>query len=98
MPLHLVDAMDLWSPYLEIDKERYVARVPLKPYGRMTFREALFPARSRNRLRLLVHIPEELREKEYEVFVRQLFKEEEVGRVTWRLVPEVRKELPYQKG
>lgn len=38
-------------------------------------------------LRLLVHIPEEFREHRYDVAVRQLYEAEEVGRVTWRLVP-----------
>jgi hypothetical protein len=38
-------------------------------------------------LRLLADISNELRRNAYDVAVRQLWQEEEVGRVTWRLAP-----------
>jgi hypothetical protein len=41
--------------------------------------------RARNPMRLLVQIPEAYRDRPYEVFARQLFERQEVGRVTWRL-------------
>ena len=39
-------------------------------------------------------LPEEFRKNEYELFVQQLYNGEEVGRITWRLVPSHRKERP----
>jgi hypothetical protein len=91
MPLHLMDAFQERSPFVKtLDKPRR-AWLPVNPHGRRMLREALFPAKSRAQLRLLVHIPEKLRRNEFEVFVRQLYQEEEVGRVTWRLVPPDRK-------
>jgi hypothetical protein len=36
-------------------------------------------------MRLLVHIPKQHRKRSYQIAVRQLWKDEEVGRVTWRL-------------
>jgi hypothetical protein len=86
-PLYLIDAMGERSPHLRVDRNRHLACLPLNPHGRTTFREALFPANSAAELRLLVNIPEKFRENEYEVFVSQLYEGEEVGRVTWRLVP-----------
>jgi len=49
--------------------------------------ETLFPADSNIEPRLLVEIPEKRKQDEYEIFVSQLFQGEEVGRVTWHLVP-----------
>ncbi len=46
-----------------------------------------FPPRSRTALRLLVQLPEQLRNRSYTVYARQLFENDEVGRVTWRLAP-----------
>lgn len=89
-PLSFVTAMGERSPFLKLDEKRQVAWLPLNPYSRTTLGEALFPANSETELKLIVNIPEEFRENEYEVFVSQLYEDEEVGRVTWRLVPEER--------
>lgn len=96
-PLYIADAMAERSPFLKLDEKRRVARLPLNPYGRTILGEALFPAKWREKLRLLVHIPKELRKNEYEVFVRQLYEDEEVGRITWRLVPPDRKKPPAER-
>ena len=69
----------------------------MHPHGSFVLEELLFPAKSRTKLRLMVHIPKEEYGNEYEVYVRQLFEEEEVGRVTWRLVPPARREKPTKK-
>jgi serine protease len=61
--------------------------VPINPCGRTSFPEVVFPARSRIPMRLLVNVPREMRKHEFEIFARQWFEKEEVGRVTWRLVP-----------
>jgi Subtilase family len=86
-PRYLVEAMGERSPFVKPGRQRNTARLPVNPRGRTTFGEALFPASVRPQLKLLVNIPQEFRENEYEVFVSQLYQGEEVGRVTWRLVP-----------
>lgn len=97
MPLHFVDAIQERSPFLKIDEKRHVAWLPVNPHGHRRLREALFPTKSRTKMRLLVHIPKEMRKKEYEVYVRQLYKGKEVGRVTWRLAPRDRKQPSQHK-
>jgi serine protease len=57
----------------------------VNPTGRFRLGEAVFAAKSTNPMRLLAHIPEPERTRPYEVFARQLFEGQEVGRVTWRL-------------
>jgi serine protease len=47
----------------------------------------LFPKDLRVPASLIVHLPEELRTRPYDIFIRQFHKEIEVGRITWRLVP-----------
>ena len=70
-----------------LEKKRNLVRVPVNPYGPTVFGPMLLKAKLRAPCRLLVAIPKELRGGEYEVFARQLFRKQEVGRVTWRLVP-----------
>jgi len=64
-----------------------VVYLPLNALGANMFGPLDFRAKARIPMRLLVHIPEELRANEYEIFARQIFEEDEVGRVTWRLAP-----------
>jgi serine protease len=61
--------------------------IPVNPSGRTTFADVVFPAKARISMRLLVNVPEELRQHEFEIFARQVYENEEVGRVTWRLAP-----------
>jgi hypothetical protein len=64
--------------------------VPIKQFGQMRLPQVLYAAKIRNRMRLLVHIPESQRHAAYNVAVRQFSEDEEVGRVTWRLQPKAR--------
>ena len=73
-------------PFKGADRCR-VVHLPLNHCGCTQFPEVIFPAKARIPMRLLVKIPEELRQHEFELFARQLYEGEEVGRVTWRLVP-----------
>jgi hypothetical protein len=50
-------------------------------------KEVLFAANSRTQMQLVVDIPKKLRENAYEIYVRQMYENQEVGRVTWRLTP-----------
>jgi hypothetical protein len=68
-------------------RNRRVAFVRVNPQGRTAFPEVAFPAKARIPMRLLVNVPTEWRKHEFEIFARQMYGEEEVGRVTWRLVP-----------
>jgi hypothetical protein len=70
-----------------LDRERGVAYIALNPHGRMRSGEVVFPRKSRTAMRLLVQIPKEHRGRAYKIAVRQLYKGEEVGRVTWQLQP-----------
>jgi serine protease len=65
-----------------------VAYIPINPSGRTRFEETAFPAKARFPMRLLVALPKAFRDQSYELFARQLFETNEVGRVTWRLVPD----------
>jgi serine protease len=73
-----------------------MATLPVNPHGRLWLGIAPIPAKARMRARLLVQIPDRFRNHEYEVHVRQLYGEEEVGRVTWRLTPE--RAAPKREG
>jgi serine protease len=84
-PLWLMDAMRERSPFVVVDEAREVGRLPVNPQGRRLLGEAIFPAASRAAMRLLVHIPRAHRRRPYDVYVRQLWEGQEVGRVTWRL-------------
>jgi serine protease len=84
VPLRMMEAVEE-RPQFTIDKKRRVAVLPVNPFGRFRLGEMAFPAKSTNPMRLLVHVPEAYRDRPYEVFARQLFEGQEVGRVTWRL-------------
>jgi len=56
--------------------------------GSTRFPAASIPANASLPLKLLVRIHESQRQHAFEVFARQLYQEVEVGRVTWRLVPQ----------
>jgi hypothetical protein len=86
-PDHLVDAFRIpKSTTARLRKDRFDRRlVGLNPHGRTELGRALFSADVRHKLELLVTIPSEVRGNDYDVAVRQLFEDEEVGRVTWRL-------------
>jgi serine protease len=86
-PLYLLDGLEERSPVMEIDEKLGRGRLPINPHGRFALPETLFPAESQAHLRLLADIPKELRRNAYDVAVRQVWQEEEVGRVTWRLAP-----------
>jgi serine protease len=89
-PSHWMEAWQGNKLFLEVDEKRGVARLPINPHGLNRFAEVLFPVKLRAEMTLLVDIPAELRENAYEVFIRQLYQEEEVGRITWRLAPRKR--------
>lgn len=96
MPVAMYEGMHERGP-VKIIRKRHVAFVPVNPHGSRLLGETLFPAKFRGKLRLLVQIPPQHRHVAYEIYVRQLFEEQEVGRVTWRLSPLRRKQAPGLK-
>ena len=85
-PVALLQAMQAGPPWAIVRAS--TGQIPINPHRRHRIGCAYFPAKHAFPLRLLVHIPEEHRGRRYTVAVRQLYEAEEVGRVTWRLVPE----------
>lgn len=92
MPRYLLERLSEHQNYerelegVEAPEGGPVAYLPINPHGGRSLGSITFPAKSRTGMRLLVHVPEDARDGAYEVGVRQLFEQEEVGRVTWRLV------------
>ncbi|SEL24053.1 S8 family peptidase [Nitrosovibrio tenuis] len=73
-------------PFKYPDSPRLI-HIHIHNCGYTKFPEVVFPAKARIPLRLLIKIPEAMRQHEFELFARQLYERDEVGRVTWRLVP-----------
>ena len=92
MPLAMYDGL-CDGIQAEIDRDRQTAVVPINPHGLRSFGDFLFPAKSRSKLRLLIQIPKKNCDIAYEVFARQMYNELEVGRVTWRLGPVVKRPI-----
>jgi hypothetical protein len=85
-PGWLLDALGQRTPHRH--DERGVGRIPIRAHGRHLLGPGLFPCGSKAALRLFVRIPKEARAHAYDVAVRHLDGDEEVGRVTWRLAPD----------
>jgi hypothetical protein len=81
-PLELLTSRRL--PLVDNDGTR--GRVPIGAHGRTALPAVNFPAKTRARCRLLIQVPPN-RERDYEVYVSQLYEGFEVGRVTWRVTP-----------
>lgn len=87
MPLEWAELVKIAArPVKGADRERRGV-VAIKSAGRTAFADVVFPAKARIPMRLLVKIPEDLRKQEFEIYARQMYGDEEVGRVTWRLAP-----------
>jgi hypothetical protein len=84
-PLPLFQAMQTLSGwYVVCGKE--TARIPINPHGPHRVGCAWFPPKYAFDMQLRVHIPEVFRVHPHHVAVRQLYEDEEVGRITWRLI------------
>jgi hypothetical protein len=74
-------------PIVEVDTERAIARIPIQPHGRTTLPSMLLPAGSRSKCHLHLQVSRTHRDGAHEVYVSQLYRDLEVGRITWRIVP-----------
>ena len=81
---HLLKAQPVSVEGEQDDRSVYV---PVNPRGITRFDPVPFSVKTRIPMRLLVHIPKALREHEFDIYARQLYEGEEIGRVTWRLAP-----------
>lgn len=86
-PLDFLVAVHGQSPQLQVDRRNDRALLELPWHGSFTLGRAEMSPGLRVALRLLVRIPPARRQFPYEIWVRQKWRGEEVGRVTWRLVP-----------
>lgn len=65
-----------------------MVRLRLDPHSRHVLGQVDLPAGTTAVSHLQVHIPAERRERAVGIAIRQLYADREVGRITWRLVPE----------
>jgi hypothetical protein len=65
-------------------RRRHDIRIPLHPHGLQRLGSAMLHALSTAECRLLVAIPDKERHHPYDLYIRQLYEGEEVGRLTWR--------------
>ena len=65
-----------------------MVRLRLDPHGRHVLGQVDLPAGTSAVSHLRVHIPAERRERAADIAICQLYADREVGRITWRLVPE----------
>jgi hypothetical protein len=79
------------SPYIRTNLKRKISYRDLTPDGITRITGINFRAKSVTPLRLYVFIPPESRKKSFLVAVSQMVDNEEVGRVTWKLVPSGRR-------
>jgi len=84
MPAWLADALKPHVVEVAYDAKRGTARMPLHPTGVQRLGAAILHAKSKAECRLLVEISDKERRAPYDFAIRQLYKEREVGRVTWR--------------
>jgi hypothetical protein len=92
MPREFADLLQARPVAVRGAKNRHVVHVPVNPWGRTMFADVPFPAKARIPMRLLVRVPKELQKHDFEICARQMYENEEVGRVTWRLAPPRRPE------
>jgi subtilase family protein len=70
-------------------------QLPLNPSGVNQFEKIPFRVNSLNPLQLTVRFPDQEDNRTYELFARQLYEGEEIGRITWRFVPPAKKGWMY---
>ncbi len=66
------------------ERENFV-KISIDPQQVTKFRDAVLMAKDRHEMLLLVELPEVIQPRNYDVFVRHLYRGREVGRITWRI-------------
>ena len=85
-PDYIIDVLTLGTPYKKVDPNDQTATLPIAPFGKHRFSDVLLPAQLRAKCALEVRIPEELlKQNDYSIAIRQLYKDLRVGGITWHL-------------
>jgi hypothetical protein len=84
VPTWLADALRPHPYEVKPDLKRGMTRIPLPAAGAQHLGTAVLHPRSIAQCKLLVQIPKDVRDHPYQFAVRQLYKEQEVGRLTWQ--------------
>ena len=92
VPRYLADALKEHVKVIKSDGKNDTALLAIRAQGIERLGELRLAAKSRAACRLLVEIPKGFQKHEYQIAVRQVFKDLEVGRVTWRLTPQTTKD------
>lgn len=87
MPRDFCDLRQISSVFCPFPSDLDRVRLPVNPNGKHYFREVPLAPDWTSRLFLLVHVPPLLRRHSYRLAVRQIWENQEVGRLTWRLIP-----------
>jgi hypothetical protein len=66
--------------------------LPLERQGVSRFNEIPFPAGSVNPLKLIAAFPQQPAEGTYDIYARQLYQGQEIGRITWQLAAQTQNE------
>ena len=90
VPLRFLREMKADLAIAKLDEQRGRAWAKLPPTGKVAFGPGLLQVKARHNLRLLVRLPEAARKQTWRAYARQLYEREEVGRITWQLMPGVR--------
>jgi hypothetical protein len=98
VPTWLADALRPHPYEVKPDLKREMTRLPLPPAGKHVLGTAVLHPRSAAQCTLLVQIPYETRRYPYEFAVRQLYKDQEVGRVTWQFTALAKDDRPRGNG
>lgn len=86
LPHWLAESLRSRSAEIEFDAKTQTARIGITAAGIQQLGTAVLHAKSTAKCRMLVKIPEaEMKKSAYEIAIRQIYKKQEVGRVTWRL-------------
>jgi hypothetical protein len=72
-------------PGLKIERKNRTVLVPINKQGKLDLGKAIFPSKARWKMRLLINIPKDKRKNAYNLYIKQLYSDEELGRITWRL-------------
>jgi len=86
VPDYLVDLLGLRSPHVHRER-RGISFVPINPHGRTHLGEATVPGNTAIPMALTIRMPPMRTPTTADVHVSQLYRGEEIGRVTWRFVP-----------
>ncbi|MGH7713551.1 MAG: hypothetical protein ACREOG_19845, partial [Gemmatimonadaceae bacterium] len=97
-PLHFVELLRDGLHVVARDAEGGVARLPIARSGRHSLGYVALPAKYRAQCRLLVRLAEGDHKHPYEIAMRQVYGDLEVGRVTWRLAPPREQPRPQKKN